>query len=83
MTTTAYKVLIIGCGNMAGGYDLIQPDDALPLGHAKAFVKHGGFALSACVDPDAAKLAAFQHRWKCPPALPVCKRWQQRVVNSM
>jgi predicted dehydrogenase len=66
MTTTAFKVLIIGCGNMAGGYDLLQPDDALPLGHAKAFAKHGGFTLSACVEPDAAKRAAFQQRWQVP-----------------
>ena len=58
------KVLIIGCGNMAGGYDLLQPDDAMPLGHAKAFAKHGGFDVSACVEPDAAKRAAFQHRWQ-------------------
>jgi predicted dehydrogenase len=66
MTTTAFKVLIIGCGNMAGGYDLLQPDDALPLGHAKAFAKHGGFVVSACVEPDAAKRAAFQQRWQVP-----------------
>jgi predicted dehydrogenase len=66
MTAPAYKVLIIGCGNMAGGYDLLQPDDALPLGHAKAFAKHGGFAVSACVDPDAAKRADFQQRWQVP-----------------
>lgn len=66
MTAQVYKVLIIGCGNMAGGYDLLQPEDALPLGHAKAFAKHGGFAVTACVDPDAAKRVAFQQRWQVP-----------------
>lgn len=66
MTAQVYKVLIIGCGNMAGGYDLLQPEDALPLGHAKAFAKHGGFAVSACVDPDVAKRVAFQQRWQVP-----------------
>lgn len=66
MRAQPYKVLIIGCGNMAGGYDLLQPEDALPLGHAKAFSKHGGFALAACVEPDAAKRAAFQQRWQVP-----------------
>jgi len=66
MTAPAYKVLIIGCGNMAGGYDLLQPEDALPLGHAKAFAKHGGFAVSACLDPDAAIRADFQKRWQVP-----------------
>lgn len=66
MSTSTYKVLIIGCGNMAGGYDLLQPDDALPMGHAKAFARHGGFTLSACVEPDVAKRDAFQQRWQVP-----------------
>ena len=66
MTTPAYKVLIIGCGNMAGGYDLLLPDDALPLGHAKAFAKHGGFDVCSCVDPDTSKRVAFQQRWQVP-----------------
>ncbi|PIT76125.1 Gfo/Idh/MocA family protein [Limnohabitans sp. B9-3] len=66
MAEQAYKVLIIGCGNMAGGYDLLQSEDALPLGHAKAFSKHGGFTVSACVDPDAAKREVFQQRWQVP-----------------
>ena len=66
MADQPYTVLIIGCGNMAGGYDLMQPKDALPLGHAKAFAKHGGFTVSACVDPDAAKRADFQQRWQVP-----------------
>ena len=60
---TKLNVLIIGCGNIAGGYDLLQPDDALPLGHAKAFLKHGGFALKACVEPNTVKRLAFQQRW--------------------
>ena len=64
ITAPNYKVLIIGCGNIAGDYDLLQPEDALPLGHAKAFLKHGGFTLSACVDPDATKRTAFQQRWQ-------------------
>ena len=66
MDKKSFRVLIIGCGNMAGGYDLLQSEDALPLGHAKAFSKHGGFALAACVEPDATKRAAFQQRWHVP-----------------
>ena len=63
MGSAAYKVLIIGCGNIAGGYDLLQPEDAMPLGHAKAFLKHGGFNLVACVEPDLLKQSAFKQRW--------------------
>lgn len=49
---------------MAGGYDLLQPNDAPPLGHAKAFSKHGGFSLVACVEPDEARRQAYQERWQ-------------------
>lgn len=66
MTAESLNVLIIGCGNMAGGYDLRQPDDAPPLGHAKAFANHGGFELAACVEPDNARRFAFQERWQVP-----------------
>ncbi len=59
-----FNVLIIGCGNIAGGYDLLQLEDALPLGHAKAFSQHGSFSLRACVDPDDDKRIKFQQRWK-------------------
>jgi len=64
MKNVRFKVLIIGCGNIAGGYDNAQPDENLPLGHAKAFINHGGFELSGCVEPDAHKRVAFQKRWK-------------------
>ena len=66
MNEDLYTVLIIGCGNIAGGYDLHLPEEDLPLGHAKAFINHGGFKLVACIDPDASKLAAFQNRWGVP-----------------
>ena len=61
---TKYKVLLIGCGNMAGGYDLLQPEEAFPLGHAKAFQQHGGFEITCCIEPDTAQRKAFQNRWK-------------------
>jgi predicted dehydrogenase len=70
---TKFKVLLIGCGNMAGGYDLLQPEAALPLGHAKAFRQHGGFELTSCIDPNTAQRQAFQSRWQVPYGF---ARWQ-------
>jgi len=64
MKNTRFKVLIIGCGNIAGGYDNAQPDINLSLGHAKAFINHGGFDLATCVEPDAHKRVTFQKRWQ-------------------
>ena len=73
MIKTKFKVLLIGCGNMAGGYDLLQPEEALPLGHAKAFRQHGGFELTSCIDPNTAQRQAFQTRWHVPHGY---ARWQ-------
>ena len=66
MDKKSFRVLIIGCGNMAGGYDLHQPEDALPLGHAKAFLQHGGFEVTTCMDPNIAQRQAFQNHWQIP-----------------
>lgn len=63
MPATPLRVLIIGCGNMAGGFDAARAADAPPLTHAGAFLQHGKFALIACVDPDDEKRAAFSRRW--------------------
>ena len=63
---TKFKVLLIGCGNMAGGYDKHQPEEALPLGHAKAFRQHGGFDLTSCIEPNTALRQAFQSHWQVP-----------------
>ncbi|AON56543.1 Gfo/Idh/MocA family protein [Herbaspirillum seropedicae] len=57
-------VLIVGCGNMAGGFDASRPDTPTPFSHAGAYRAHGGFALRACVDPDREKREAFQLRWQ-------------------
>jgi predicted dehydrogenase len=57
------KVLIIGCGNIAGGFDAERPADNFPFSHAGAYIKHGGFEISACVEPDHAKRHAFMQRW--------------------
>jgi len=57
------SVLIIGCGNIAGGFDAARPADALPLTHASAFQQHGGFKLAACVEPNAKRSDAFQMHW--------------------
>ena len=57
------KVLIVGCGNIAGGFDAERPPAQPPLTHAGAFTRHGGFHLAACVEPDAGRRAAFMRRW--------------------
>ncbi len=61
MTSVYLKTLIVGCGNIAGGFDIDQ--DGLPSTHAGAYKCHGKFDISACVDPDRKKLQQFATNW--------------------
>lgn len=58
-----YEVLIIGCGNIAGAFDMGRTPDLPPLSHAGAYSRHGGFRLRACVDPDDVRRQAFAQHW--------------------
>ena len=66
----AYRVLIIGCGAIAGGYDADRSTDDWPLSHAGAIARDDRFELAACVDPDDTALEAFSKRWRVPKAAP-------------
>ena len=59
-----HDVLIVGCGNIAGGFDHERPDTDTPFTHAGAYHRHGSFALAACVEPDTARRSAFMQRWQ-------------------
>jgi predicted dehydrogenase len=59
-----HEVLIVGCGNIAGGFDRDLHHTDTPLTHAGAYRRHGGFALTACVEPDAERRRAFMERWQ-------------------
>lgn len=61
-----FKTVIIGCGNIAGGYDADADPGDWPLTHAGAFSVHDGFEIVACCDPDTKKRRAFQERWNIP-----------------
>jgi predicted dehydrogenase len=64
--TGRFDVLIVGCGNIAGGFDAQRSAGEPPLTHAGAFSRHAGFALAACVEPDAQRRQAFMSRWQVP-----------------
>jgi predicted dehydrogenase len=60
---TPLRVLVVGCGNIAGGFDEARAAGAWPLTHAGAYARHGGFRLAACVEPDMVRRQAFMARW--------------------
>ncbi|MCG9051758.1 Gfo/Idh/MocA family oxidoreductase [Laribacter hongkongensis] len=57
-------VLIVGCGNIAGGFDAEQPGARTPFTHAGAYQADGGYRLAGCVEPVQARRIAFQQRWQ-------------------
>ena len=69
------SVLIIGCGNIAGGYDKARNDKAI-RSHAGAYRRDDRFRVTACIDPDQGRLGEFMTRWGVPvgfPDLAACK----------
>jgi predicted dehydrogenase len=61
----ALSVVIIGCGNIAGGFDADSPPD-MPFTHAGAYARDGRFRITACVDPDEGRRRQFMATWKIP-----------------
>lgn len=62
MKGSEIKTLIVGCGNIAGGFDVGQ--SGLPSTHAGAYKYHDKFNITACVDPDQKKLEQFVVNWE-------------------
>lgn len=56
------NVMIIGCGNIAGGYDMKLPQNLIRT-HAGAYKASGKFNLLACVDSNPSALSEFQNYW--------------------
>jgi len=60
------RVLVVGCGNIAGGFDQGRSPSDLPFTHAGAYVRDGRFNLTACVEPDDKRCSEFMAAWDVP-----------------
>lgn len=63
------RVLIVGCGNIAGGFDMGRPQGSLPYTHAGAYLRDGRFELTACIEPDDRRRSEFMAAWSIPVGL--------------
>ena len=68
MTEGPWRIGIVGCGRLAGGWDHPR-ENGLVTTHAQAYDNHPGFELVAAVDPDAGALRRFQQAWTVPHGL--------------
>lgn len=57
------RVLIVGGGNIAGGFDQGRAAGDLPFTHAGAFARDDRFCIEACVEPDVDRRAGFMKAW--------------------
>lgn len=60
-----HKVVIIGAGGIAGGYD--HPGAEVILSHAHAIRKASDFELTGVFDPDSEKASEFSEKWSTRP----------------
>ena len=60
------SVLLVGCGNIAGGFDTHRATAAPPVTHAGAYAAHGGYRLAACIEQDRDTRLAFMRSWRIP-----------------
>lgn len=60
------RVLMVGCGNIAGGFDQARAPSDLPYTHAGAYLRDGRFNIAACVEPDDTRRADFMKAWSVP-----------------
>ncbi len=58
------RVLIVGCGNIAGRFDETKELTALPYTHAGAYQQDGRFELLACVEPNIQRRSEFMRFWR-------------------
>ena len=56
------STIIIGCGNIAGGYDQATLSETV-LTHVSAYNNDGRFRLIACVEPNQERRVAFAKHW--------------------
>lgn len=68
---TPLQVLIVGCGNIAGTFDLGRSASEFPYTHAGAYTRDGRFRLTACVEPDGARRKTFMEAWGIPAGFPL------------
>lgn len=64
MKKKKFKVLIIGCGNIAGNLDSQVIKKKNSITHAGAYKNNKNFILAACIEPNKKKRLKFIKKWK-------------------
>lgn len=60
------KVLLVGCGNIGGRFDMNSASTGYSYTHAGAYSRDGRFSIEACIDPNAEARLLFMEYWNIP-----------------
>lgn len=66
MNSHPLRILVVGCGNIAGFFDQEQVKSNFPYTHAGAYCRDERFSIIACVDPDDNSRSKFMDFWDIP-----------------
>ncbi|WP_103668746.1 Gfo/Idh/MocA family protein [Pseudanabaena sp. BC1403] len=66
MNLIPLNVLIVGCGNIAGRFDMNRPSADLPFTHAGAYTRDRRYQITACVEPNDSARKEFMEFWSIP-----------------
>jgi predicted dehydrogenase len=66
MMSDQLSVLIVGCGNIAGVFDLGRSLGDWPYTHAGAYARDGRYSLAVCIEPDDTRRNDFMAAWGVP-----------------
>jgi predicted dehydrogenase len=64
------NVLIVGCGNIAGRFDMSNKSANYAQTHAGAYFKNKKFSITACIEPDQYRREEFMAYWKIDNGYP-------------
>ncbi len=60
------QVLVVGCGNIAGGFDKDRKLTDAPYTHVGAYVRDSRFKVTACIEPNENSRSEFMAVWDIP-----------------
>jgi predicted dehydrogenase len=66
MNLIPLNVLIVGCGNIAGRFDMNRLSADLPFTHAGAYSRDHRYQITACVEPNDSVREEFMRFWSIP-----------------
>ena len=74
-------VLIVGCGNIAGGYNEKNKEIQDSITHISAYSSHGSFDIAACIESNPDRLKEFKKEWEIRDGFLSFNDFKKKKIN--